>query len=74
MLAIDDALHELERKDLRKMKLIEMRFFGGLTAEESAEILELPVEKVRGELRIAQAWLQRELNGRGSPKNSAAKK
>jgi RNA polymerase sigma-70 factor (ECF subfamily) len=63
MLAIDDALRELERKDPRKTKLIEMRFFGGLTAEESAEILELPVEKVRGELRVAQAWLQRELNG-----------
>jgi len=63
MLAIDDALRELERKDPRKTKLIEMRFFGGLTAEESAEILQLPVEKVRGELRVAQAWLQRELNG-----------
>lgn len=63
ILAIDDALRELERKDPRKTKLIEMRFFGGLTAEESAEILDLPVEKVRGELRIAQAWLQRELHG-----------
>jgi RNA polymerase sigma factor (TIGR02999 family) len=62
MLAIDDALCELERQDPRKMKLIEMRFFGGLTAEESAEILDLPLEKVRGELRVAQAWLQRELN------------
>jgi RNA polymerase sigma factor (TIGR02999 family) len=62
MIAIDDALRELERKDPRKTKLIEMRFFGGLTAEESAEILALPVEKVRGELRVAQAWLQRELN------------
>ncbi len=62
MLAIDDALCELERKDPQKMKLIEMRFFGGFTAEESAEVLDLRVEKVRGELRIAQAWLQRELN------------
>jgi len=65
MIAIDDALAELERKDPLKTKLIEMRFFGGLTAEESAEVLELPVEKVRGELRVAQAWLQRELS-RGS--------
>jgi RNA polymerase sigma factor (TIGR02999 family) len=65
MIAIDDALGELERKDPIKTKLIEMRFFGGLTAEESAEILDLPVQKVRGELRVAQAWLQREL-GRGS--------
>ncbi len=45
----------------RKAALIEMRFFGGRTAEQSAEALDLPVEKVRGELRIAQAWLQKEL-------------
>jgi RNA polymerase sigma factor (TIGR02999 family) len=63
MIAIDDALCELDRKDARKAKLLEMRFFGGLTAQESALILELPVEKVRAELRLAQAWLQRELNG-----------
>jgi hypothetical protein len=40
---------------------IEMRFFGGLTAEESAEVLGSPVQKVRAELRVAQAWLKREL-------------
>jgi RNA polymerase sigma-70 factor, ECF subfamily len=62
MLAIDDALRELERHDPMKTKLIEMRFFGGLTAEESAEVLEQPVQKVRSELRVAQAWLQRELS------------
>ena len=49
-------------RDPLKTRLIEMRFFGGLTAEESAEVLELPVQKVRGELRVAQAWLQSELN------------
>ncbi len=63
MLAIDDALCDLERKDMRKAKLIEMRFFGGLTAEESAEMLDVPVEKVRGELRVAQAWLKKKLSG-----------
>jgi RNA polymerase sigma factor (TIGR02999 family) len=62
MLAIDDALQTLERSDPAKARLIEMRFFGGLTAEESAEVLELPVEKVRAQLRVAQAWLQRELD------------
>lgn len=62
MIAIDDALGALERKDARKAKLIEMRFFGGLTAEESAGVLDLPVDKVRMELRMAQAWLQRELD------------
>jgi len=67
IIAIDDALNELERKDPAKAKLIEMRFFGGLTAEESAGVLDLPVEKVRTELRVAQAWLQRALN-RNSPR------
>ena len=61
MIAIDDALQALDRKDPKKGKLIELRFFGGLTAEESAAIVDLPVERVRAELRVAQAWLQREL-------------
>jgi RNA polymerase sigma factor (TIGR02999 family) len=61
LIAVDDALQALEAADSRKAKLIEMRFFGGLTAEESAAALSLPVEKVRAELRVAQAWLQREL-------------
>jgi RNA polymerase sigma factor (TIGR02999 family) len=62
LIAVDDALGELERMDGQKAKLIEMRFFGGLTAEESADVLQLPVGKVRAELRVAQAWLQRELD------------
>jgi len=62
MVRIDDALKELARQDPRKARLIEMRFFGGLTAEESAAVLDLPVNTVRRELRVAQAWLQRELN------------
>lgn len=61
MVQIDDALNQLSRHDPRKAKLIEMRFFGGLTAEESASVLELPVNTVRRELRVAQAWFQREL-------------
>jgi DNA-directed RNA polymerase specialized sigma24 family protein len=39
-----------------------MRFFGGLTAEESAEVMNMPVADVRRGLRVAQAWLQRELD------------
>ena len=61
MIAIDDALSELARKDALKGRLIEMRFFGGMTAEDSAEVLDLPVSEVRRHLRVAQAWLQREL-------------
>jgi RNA polymerase sigma factor (TIGR02999 family) len=62
MVRIDDALNELARHDPRKARLIEMRFFGGLTAEESAAALDLPVNVVRRDLRVAQAWLQRELD------------
>jgi RNA polymerase sigma factor (TIGR02999 family) len=58
---VEDAMQALEVHDSRKAKLVEMRFYGGMTAEESAKVLHLPVEKVRGELRIAQAWLKREL-------------
>jgi RNA polymerase sigma factor (TIGR02999 family) len=70
MVLVDDAIQALEVHDPNKAKLIEMRFFGGMTAEESAEVLGLPVEKVRGELRIAQAWLRRELDRTGSTKKN----
>jgi RNA polymerase sigma-70 factor (ECF subfamily) len=64
LIAIDDSLNALEKSDPGKANLIEMRFFGGLTAEESAEVLNIPVEKVRAELRVAQAWLKRDLDRR----------
>jgi RNA polymerase sigma factor (TIGR02999 family) len=67
-IALDDALQTLEHRNALHAKLIEMRFFGGLTAEESAQVLGLPVEKVRGQLRVAQAWLQRELDRKALPK------
>src|SRR5579883_2052736 len=62
VIAVEEALEALERKDARKATLIEMRFFGGMTAEESAEVLGLPVERVRSKLRVAQAWLEHELD------------
>ena len=60
--AVDDALKTLEKQDALRARLIEMRFFGGLTAEESAAVLNLPVQTVRSQLRVAQAWLKRELD------------
>lgn len=66
MVAIDDALAELAKTDPVKAQLIEMRFFGGMTAEESAEVLNLGVAEVRRHLRVAQAWLQSELDRSGS--------
>ena len=73
ILAVDGALTKLARTDPVKGQLIEMRFFGGLTAEESAEVLNIPVTEVRRHLRVAQAWLLRELN-QDSEGTSEAKK
>jgi len=67
VIRVNDALQTLETHDALKAQLIEMRFFGGMTAEESAEVLGLPVQKVRSELRVAQAWLKRELDQRARP-------
>ncbi len=64
MIELDDAINTLERQDPQKARLIVLRFFGGLTAEESAEVLGLPMNTIRRELRVAQAWLQRELDRR----------
>jgi len=62
LIAVDDALTELAKKDPVKAQLIEMRFFGGMTAEESAEVIRIPVAEARRHLRVGQAWLQRELD------------
>ncbi len=61
LLLIDDALTRLARTDPLQGQLIEMRFFGGMTAEESAAVLSMSVHVVRHELRLAQAWLHREM-------------
>lgn len=67
IIAIDEALEQLARNDSLKAQLIEMRFFGGMTAEESAEVLNLSVIEVRRHLRVGQAWLQRELSHPAAP-------
>jgi len=61
VLAMEDALHQLEKTDPLKGRLIEMRYFGGLTAEESSKTLSLPVHIIRRELRLAKAWLRKEM-------------
>ena len=52
----------LEAKDPRKGRLIEMRYFGGLSADEIGDIFGISAASVRRELRIAQAWLQRRMD------------
>jgi RNA polymerase sigma factor (TIGR02999 family) len=75
LIALDDALHTLERQDPRLVRLIEMRYFGGLTAEETSVAMNLEVSEVRRELALAQAWLRRELDagqsGQGRSTSSA---
>jgi len=63
LLAMDDALQRLEKTDPQKGQLIEMRYFGGMTAEETSDALSIPVHVVRRELRLAQAWLRKEMAG-----------
>jgi RNA polymerase sigma factor (TIGR02999 family) len=61
-LDLDRALDALAHEDKSLAKLIEMRYFGGMTAEETAEVLGQSVHVVRHDLRLAQAWLRRTLN------------
>jgi len=61
VLALDHALLKLARFDERKSRLVEMRFFGGLSEEETAEAMESSVRTVQREWSIARAWLYREL-------------
>ena len=71
VVALDGALRDLERQDAEKARLLELRYFGGLTAEESAELLAISVHKVNRQMRLAQAWLRRELEAR--PPEGASK-
>ena len=59
VIALDDALRDLEAQDPGKARILELRYFGGLTAEESAEALQLSVHQVNRQMRLAQAWLRR---------------
>jgi RNA polymerase sigma factor (TIGR02999 family) len=63
MVALDDALTALGRLDPRKVQIIEMRFFGGLSVEETAEVLNVSPATVRRDWSIAKFWLYRELGG-----------
>ncbi len=62
LVALDDALIALAVFDARKSRVVELRFFGGLTIEETAEAMAISVATVVRELRMAQAWLFREMS------------
>jgi len=63
MLALDRALDQLAVADPRKARVIELRFFGGLTVEETAEALHVSTDTVKRDWRVARLWLVRELRG-----------
>ncbi len=65
LVAADDALKALTKVDARKAQVVELRFFGGLTVEETAEVLKVSPETVRRDWRLAKAWLLRELSHAG---------
>jgi RNA polymerase sigma-70 factor, ECF subfamily len=67
LVAIDEALEILTRMDERKGKVVELRFFGGLSFEETAEVLKVSTDTVQRDWRLAKAWLYRELGGAPAP-------
>jgi RNA polymerase sigma-70 factor (ECF subfamily) len=65
LVRLDEALQSLAETDERKSRVVELRFFGGLSAEETADVLKVSPQTVLRDWRIAKAWLQREME-RGS--------
>jgi len=63
LVALDDALKTLATMDPRRSRVVELRFFGGLTVEETAEVLHVSPETVMHDWKLAKAWLLRELGG-----------
>jgi RNA polymerase sigma factor (TIGR02999 family) len=63
LIALDEALNRLATLDPRKSQIVELRFFGGLTVEETAEVMQLAPITIMREWRVAKAWLGREALG-----------
>ena len=65
VVALDRALEALAAVDARKGRMIELRFFGGLSVEETAQVLHVSPDTVKRDWRLAKLWLLRELEGEG---------
>jgi RNA polymerase sigma factor (TIGR02999 family) len=61
VVALDDALTALAERDTQQSQIVELRFFGGLTLEETAQVLEISPATVKRDWRVAKAWIAREL-------------
>jgi RNA polymerase sigma factor (TIGR02999 family) len=66
VIALDRALEVLANVDLRKSRIVELRFFGGLSVEETAEVLHVSPDTVKRDWRLSKLWLLRELEGEPS--------
>jgi len=64
LVELDDALKALEAVDPRKCRVVELRYFGGLSVEETAAALNVSVETVMRDWRLAKSWLRREIGGK----------
>jgi RNA polymerase sigma factor (TIGR02999 family) len=67
LVALDDALHALAGLDARKARVVEMRFFGGLSVEETAEVLGVSTQTVLRDWKLAKVWLAREMKRSEAP-------
>jgi RNA polymerase sigma factor (TIGR02999 family) len=64
LIALDDALNALEKVDPRKARVIQLRFFGGLSVEETAAVVQVSPDTVMRDWKLARAWLLAELDGK----------
>ena len=62
LIALDEALDKLAKLDIRRSKIVELRFFGGLSEEETGEVLGISARTVKRDWRVAKAWLYNEVN------------
>jgi RNA polymerase sigma factor (TIGR02999 family) len=62
LLALDDALSALAKRDVRKARVVELRYFGGLSVEETAEVLKISPQSVLRDWKLSKSWLARELS------------
>jgi RNA polymerase sigma factor (TIGR02999 family) len=71
VIALDDALTELSRRDAQQGRIVELRFFGGLTVEEAADVLGISAATVKRDWSVARAWLMREVRNNPDGKDRA---